>query len=407
MPTKDYTEILTGIKAEWITQQELVNGEIRIFVELPKEPHVCPKCKASTSRVKGYYTRRIRHTTCDEKRVILIYRQRRYSCKCGHSFNEKASFASKSFQSSPRLRQVIFNRLGEARSYTDIADLCGVSVAQVIRVCKEVYIPRPQTLPPVISIDEFKGNAAGQRYQVIITDPANKRILDILPNRNTQEIIRYFKQFPRHIRNAVRFICMDMSLQFRSVVKEVFPKSTIIADRFHIYRLVEWAMERVRKAEQRYLAGVSRMFKANKRILQKPFEKLTENEFIKLQAMLRYSENLRHAYALKHAFTKVIKFWYLPDINWSLDAWLDLVWESNLTEFKSILRSFNWWRDEIVNALQYKYSNGFTEGCNNKIKVLKRLSYGLKNFDRFRNRILLINVKGGHSANRNVLPRCA
>ncbi len=200
---------------------------------------------------------------------------------------------------------------------------------------------------------------------------------------------------------------MDMSLQFKSVVKEVFPKAAIIADRFHIYRLVEWAMERVRKAEQHYLAGVSRMFKANKRILQKPFEKLTENEFIKLQAMLRYSENLRHAYALKHAFTKVIKFWYLPDINWSLDAWLDLVWESNLTEFKSILRSFNWWRDEIVNALQYKYSNGFTEGCNNKIKVLKRLSYGLKNFDRFRNRILLINVKGGHSANRNVLPRCA
>lgn len=134
---------------------------------------------------------------------------------------------------------------------------------------------------------------------------------------------------------------MDMSLQFRSVVKEVFPNVTIIADRFHVYRLVEWAMERIRKAEQRNLTNVSRMFKANKRILQKPFEKLTKTESIRLQAMLRYPDNLRRAYALKHTFTKVIKFWELPNINWSLDAWLDLVWESKLPAFKSLLKNFN------------------------------------------------------------------
>lgn len=100
-----------------------------------RNSHICPACNATTNRIKGYYTRKIRHTSCDETPVLLIYRQRRYQCKCGHSFNEKATFASKSFQSWPRPRQVI------------------------------------------------------------ITAPANKRILDTLPNRNTPDIIRYYTVF--------------------------------------------------------------------------------------------------------------------------------------------------------------------------------------------------------------------
>ena len=59
----------------------------------------------------------------------------------------------------------------------------------------------------------------------------------------------------------------------------------------------------------------------------------------------------------------------------------------------SLVKSFTYWYEEIRSALIYPYSNGFTEGCNNKIKVLKRVSFGLRNFERFRNRILYINTR--------------
>ena len=60
----------------------------------------------------------------------------------------------------------------------------------------------------------------------------------------------------------------------------------------------------------------------------------------------------------------------------------------------SLVKSFTYWyEEEIRSALIYPYSNGFTEGCNNKIKVLKRVSFGLRNFERFRNRILYINTR--------------
>ena len=64
--------------------------------------------------------------------------------------------------------------------------------------------------------------------------------------------------------------------------------------------------------------------------------------------------------------------------------------ESKLKEFKPAITAFTNWKEEICNSKLVKYTNGYTEGCNNKIKVLKRNAYGYKNFERFRNRILHI-----------------
>lgn len=304
----------------------------------------------------------------------------------------------------------MLQELRQHLSFQEVARRCHVSTSQVIRVFNEVHIPRPSHLPRVLSIDECKGNAAGQKYQVIITDSENKRIMDILPARTTPALLQYFYQFPMSERRKVEFVTMDMSMQFRSVIKTIFPKARIVADRFHMIRLVQWAMERVRKAEQKRLCHHSRMFKSNKTILTKPYEKLTEEELIKLEGILRCSPRLRCAYALKYAFSKVLRFKDHTNISWALSAWIDLVKSADLPEMNSLVKSFTYWYEEIRRALIYPYSNGFTEGCSNKIKVLKRTSFGLRNFERFRNRILYINTrneKGYALSSVHVLSRSA
>ncbi len=90
---------------------------------------------------------------------------------------------------------------------------------------------------------------------------------------------------------------------------------------------------------------------------------------------------------------KVLRFKDHTNISWALSAWIDLVKSADLPEMNSLVKSFTYWYEEIRSALIYPYSNGFTEGCNNKIKVLKRVSFGLRNFERFRNRILYINTR--------------
>ena len=183
MPSLDYIEKLTGIKEEWIQNSKETESALVLAVQLPPQEHICPHCKATTRRIKGYYTRLIKHSPLLHKELHLLYRQRCYICSCGHTVNEKSPFASPYFQTSSSLQQVMLQELRQHLSFQEVARRCHVSTSQVIRVFNEKSIFLVPVTFPALSIDEFKGNAAGQKYQVIITDSENKRIMDILPAR--------------------------------------------------------------------------------------------------------------------------------------------------------------------------------------------------------------------------------
>ena len=118
-------------------------------------------------------------------------------------------------------------------------------------------------------------------------------------------------------------------------------------------------------------------------------ENLTEYEATRLEIMLSKSQELGRAYILKECFRTIFKV-EEKDRKEFLKSWLDLVKVSELEEFSSVLTTFSAWSDEIGYALVSRYSNGYIEGHNNKIKVLKRLSFGIKNFAILRTRILYL-----------------
>ena len=76
-----------------------------------------------------------------------------------------------------------------------------------------------------------------------------------------------------------------------------------------------------------------------------------------------------------------------------LTYWLELVKASDLNEFNNFFTSFTAWTKQLTNDYLLLYSNGYTKGTNNKIKVLKWISYRLRHFGRFRIRILLLSKK--------------
>ena len=277
-------------------------------------------------------------------------------------------------------------------SFKAIARSHGVAVSTVIRYFDGLTFKRPLHLPEVLSLDEFRGNAHGQRYQVAVNDPQRHETLDILPKRTALELIRYFSQFSRAERLKVKFVVMDLSPLFRKVIRTMFPGATIIGDRFHIQRLVIWALERVRKNVQKLFDEKRIYFKRNKHILNKRGNRLTEEELASLREILKQSSELQRAYALKEAFFKVFSMKERSAVASFLSRWLSLVEESGVEEFKSVIKTFTDWNTEILEGLSQVYSNGFTEGMNNKIKVLKRVAFGFRNFERFRSRILLLSM---------------
>ena len=104
--------------------------------------------------------------------------------------------------------------------------------------------------------------------------------------------------------------------------------------------------------------------------------------------MLSVSPTLYSAHYLKEKFLKIRDCKDRDMAKIMLSEWIDDAKDSNIIPFvKCANTMFNWFTG-ILNSFDTKYTNGFTEGCNNKIKVLKRNAYGYRNFERFRKRIL-------------------
>ena len=250
---------------------------------------------------------------------------------------------------------------------------------------------KPRDLPVVVSLDEFKGNSGGQKYNSIVADPQNRKVIDILPNRYENDLIKYFSQFESR-KNVKYFVC-DMNPHFRQVAKVCFKNAVIVADRYHVIRQVYWAMERVRKNEQNKLSDRFRKyFKKSRCLLMKPMESLTEEESDRLALMFEIAPRLADAYRLKNEFLTVIRSKSSAEGKQKLADWLLAVDVMDLPEFHDCTKAYRNWFHEILNSLDVPWSNGFIEGCNNKTKVLKRVCFGMRNFRNFRNRILFCNT---------------
>ena len=244
-----------------------------------------------------------------------------------------------------------------------------------------------KALPEVLSIDEFKGNAGGEKYQTILTDARDRKIIDILPNRKKADMIRYFRRFKN--RKEVKYVVIDMNPHFREVAEICFPQATIVIDRYHVTRQAIWALERVRKEEQKQLSSDWRRFcKHSKALLNKPPDKLKEDEREKLRIILGLSTRLEQAYFLKNDFLFLMHSPNSQVAKELLADWIYHAESSHLPEFQDCTRAIHNWGQLILNSFIVPFINGYTEGCNNKTKVLKRVCYGLRNFHRFRNRIL-------------------
>ena len=244
-------------------------------------------------------------------------------------------------------------------------------------------------MPEVVGIDEFKGNSGGEKYQGILTNPSNHKVLDILPTREKHSLIEYFQQFERKI---VKIFVMDMWEQYRDIAETYFKNAMIVVDKYHYVRQVYWALNGVRKRVQNQLTQEERIdFKRLRWLLEKDSKKLNKRQRATLDRMLEYNDDLRNAWELKEIFN-AFRYEDDPDAaQRKLKIFIEASKEIGLPEYEPAITAFANWFEYIINSKRTEYTNAFTEGTNNKIKVLKRMGYGYRNFERFRNRILHLN----------------
>ncbi len=389
MLNTDYTTKILNLEDVIITEVKILADQLHIYLELPRQKHICPCCGAQTDHIHDYREQVVKDIPLG-RTTFLHLRKRRYRCTCGKRFFEKNTFLPRYYRVTSRLVAEIIFAFKKRTSAKDIGSQYNISGVTAMRYFKCVnYTVR--TLPEVISLDEFKGNSGGQKYNSIIADPKNKKIIDILPDRYENNLIKYFSQFESKT-NVKYFVC-DMNPHFRQVSKICFPQATIVADKYHVIRQAYWAMERVRKNEQNKLSKRFRKyFKKSRYLLMKPMEKLTEEETSSLALMFEITPRLADAYRLKNEFLAVIRSKSPKEGRQRLIDWLWSVETMDLPEFHDCTKAYHNWFNEIINSMDVPWTNGFIEGCNNKTKALKRVCFGIPNFEHLRKRVLFCST---------------
>ena len=389
MLMSDYTAELLNLEDVIITNIENIPDQLHIYVELPRREHICPACGAATDRVHDYRMQTIKDVPL-ARDTFLHLRKRRYRCACGKRFFEKNPFLPRYYRVTSRLVAQIIQEFRKIVPAAEIGSRFNVSAVTAMRYFN-CFNQKVKELPEVLSLDEFKGNSGGQKYNSIVVDPKDRKVLDILPNRYENDLIKYFSQFPS--KTKVKYFVCDMNPHFRNVANTCFKQATVVADRYHVVRQVFWAVEKVRKNEQSKLPDRHRKyFKKSRYLLMKPIEKLTDEEMDRLALMFEMAPRLADAYRIKNDFLTAFHSKSSAEGRPKLIDWLMSVEVMQMPEFDDCTKAYRNWFQEILNSMDVPWSNGYIEGCNNKTKVLKRVCFGMRNFNNFRKRILFCNT---------------
>ena len=400
-PQKDYQEAQTmhnhcinnllNLEDVIVKKIEHTDKHVKIHIETKPSEQICPKCGANVSHIHDYRFQVIKDLPLQFKQCNLVLRKRRYACKCGKRFYEKYSFLPRYHQRTQRLTAYIATVLHDSQSIRHAAELTNVSPATVNRILDSVSYER-QTFPTALSIDEFKGDTCEGKYQCILVDPVKHRVLDILPNRSQAHLVKYFSSIPKSERLKVKYFVSDMYKLYAELAKIYFPHAVIIIDKYHFVRQTTWAIEGVRKRLQKTMSpSLRKYYKRSHKLILTRYHKLKDEDKKACDLMLLYNDDLRLAHYLKEEFYKICQNPKYSKQRKDFNDWIKAAEKSGIPEFEKCARTYRNWHKEILNAFKHSHlTNGPTEGINNKIKVLKRTSYGIRRFDRLRKRIFLV-----------------
>ena len=372
-----------------------LKDKVEIYIELPVKEHICPCCGHSTSNIHDYYTQTIKDIPIYFKPTFLIIRKRRYVCNhCDKKFFEHNPLLSKYARRTTRLSGFVIDKLRSLVSQSDVSKQTNVSPSVISKMLPCLAVTN-STLPKVLCIDEFKGNTGHYKYQVALINGETHEVVDILECRQKHFLCDYFKKFSQNQLDNVKYFITDLWETYKDIAFTYLRKAKIVADHFHFARYACNAVNQIRISVQKKLPRTERVYfkHSRKLLLSRKCNLKTDEQKDELSYILiNYSEDLRIAYREKEELLDIIHSTDSSEIKIkSFSEWIKRNLESPVYQLRDCAKTYQHWYTEIKHSLEVPYSNGVTEGFNNKIKVLKRVSFGMRNFKNFKARILLLN----------------
>ena len=340
--------------------------------------------------------RRVRDLPCGDLRIQLEFELRRVDCRqCGGVKQERLDWLAANPHYTKRFALYVGKQC-RSTAIKEVADDLrldwhAVKEMDKLYMREQLAVAGP-VIPEVIGIDEISVRK-GHVYRIIVSDLERKQPIWFGGVDRSEESMAMFYDFLGTAQTErIRLAVMDMWKPFRNATETYAPTAAILYDKFHVLRHLNNAMDQVRKAEYKRLTNrPDRAYiKGQKYVLLSHRENLSPEKRRRLQTLLAANKRLNTAYVLKEQFGQL---WEYRRESWArkfFDQWRAALRWQRLQPFEKFAALIERHWDGITAYCrpENKVALGFVEGLNNKIRVIQRRCYGLRDEDYLHLKIL-------------------
>ncbi len=362
--------------------------EYHIKAEPVAVARLCPHCGRSHEVIgHGKLPLYVRDLPTHGKQVMIHLDAPRLMCKpCGKTFTATIPEVDEKRQMTERLVHWI-GRQSLDYTFAAVAEQVGIDEKTVRNVFDEyaaqLKAKHERVTPRWMGMDEiYLGRARG-----VITNLEDHTLVDMLPDRKKETIIRFLHSLEHQ--EKITHVAIDMWKPYREAVHEVLPHAIVVVDKYHVIRMGNESLERVRRSLNATLPGKVRIgLKHDRKLLTMREHELNDQLHLIVSGWLRSFPLLEAAYKLKEEYFKVYD---AADMEEALERYTS--WEKSIppelaSAFKPIPVAWRSWRPYILNHFDdARLTNAFTESMNAKIRKMYRDGHGYS-FESLRAKVL-------------------
>lgn len=339
----------------------------------------------------------------------LVWCKQRWKCpSCRRTWTEQdPEIASSRCALTTRAARWVTRQVGDhGRSVQEVADDLGCdwhTVMDAVELYGTPLIDDPDRFDIVtaLGLDETlfcrQGRFRIQCWSTQIVDVRRGQLLDVVPGRDSIEPCRWLAARSDDWRAGVEWATLDLSNAYRTVFDTMLPDAVQVADPFHVVKLANTALDECRRRVQNDTLGHrgrkhDPLYRARRRLTMAR-ERLTGEQHDRLMGLLRAGDPRREVWFAWNAKEVIRQIYDHTDhqlaVEWVDEIVRDFADREMPDEVRRLGRSIARWRDPIIAWHRSHVSNGPTEAVNNLVKRVKRVAFGMRNFEHYRVRSLL------------------
>ena len=387
------SEIVLGLPHYEISAIERSGGTITISARYTG-PIGCPQCGGTRLRNKGWCRRTVRHDDWGFRRGLLRLEVRKSWClDCGRYFRQHLPGVQPYQRASESFQQMVYQQHLDGINRSCLGRRKGIGAATVQRhflrhLQRRARQDHAPVCPKILGIDEhFFTRKKG--YATTLCDLKNHRIYDVTLGRSQDALEAYFQRLEG--KQQVRIVCMDLAAVYRSIIKKHFPQALIVADRFHVIRLINHHF----LATWRDIDPVASRNRGLLSLMRRHRHNLKPEQMAKLNIYLEAHPALGSIYAFKQRLCYLLlkkgkNRRQCERLIPRLLATIERLRTATLPHLVALGDTLHAWAEEIASMWRFSRNNGITEGFHNKMETISRVACGFRNFENYRLRVKVL-----------------